>query len=179
VVTAGGEVRYAANPPTGGNYGKTQSEILIAYKSDRASIVTELPHLPDTASDLQMRIDADVKSIADPNAGGEALQAEERLVQAGRAAIPRVLGITAKLDFSKYKGMVEARDACVVAASVDRILREITGYTTPPRLQFTPDGRLDDYPVCIEEWYLWWLTTGYKRETFYKTAPAKEEDERL
>jgi hypothetical protein len=179
-VVAGDPVKYVENPPTGGNYGKTQSEILYALKEKRSTIVTDLPHLPDTPSDVQSKIDADVKAIADPGSGGAAIKAEEELVKIGRAAIPRVLGITANLDFSKYKTMAEARDACVVASSVDRILREITGYTTPPRLQFTPEGRIDEYPVCIDEWYTWWLTTGYKRANFYKSsAPVKPEDERL
>jgi hypothetical protein len=179
-VVAGDPAQYVENPPTGGNYGKTQSEILFALKEKRSTIVTDLPHLPDTPADVQSKIDADVKAIADPGSGGAAIKAEEELVKIGRAAIPRVLGITANLDFSKYKNMAEARDACVVASSVDRILREITGYTTPPRLQFTPEGRIDEYPVCIDEWYTWWLTTGYKRANFYKSAaPAKPEDERL
>ena len=180
-VVAGDPVKYVDQPPTGGNYGKTQSEILFALKEKRSTIITDLPHLPDTPADVQMKIDADVKAIADPGSGGAAIKAEEELMKIGRAAIPRVLGITANLDFSKYKNMAEARDACVVASSVDRILREITGYTTPPRLQFTPEGRIDEYPVCIDEWYLWWLTTGYKRANFYKSStPAKPaEDERL
>jgi len=179
VSTGGGTVKYVENPPTGGNYGKTQSEILVMLKKDRSGVLTDLPHLPDTPFDQQGKIDTDVGLISNPNAGGEALQAEERLVKAGRAAIPRVLAIASRLDFSRYKNMMEARDQCVVAASVDRILREITGYTTPPRLQFTPEGRLDEYPVCIDEWYLWWLTTGYKRETFYKAPPEQETEEKL
>jgi hypothetical protein len=172
--------KEAANPPTGGNYGKSQAEILVMLRDSRASVVTDLPHLPDAPADVQAKIDADVAKIADPNAGSERVRAQDRLVKIGRAAIPRVLAVAARLDFSRHASVLAAADDCFVADAVDGTLREITGYQVPPQLQYSPQtSKLSDYQSCIDQWYLWWLTTGYKRETFYKEGGAAGEDEKL
>jgi hypothetical protein len=172
------EFQVVAEPPTGGNYGKSQAAILLMLRDRRAEVVTDLGHLPDTAGDVQSAVDRDVALLSDPLAGRDALVAQDRLIKVGRAAIPRVLGIAAKLDFSGFKTMAEARDACVVADGIDHVLRGITAYATPPQLQFSPQGNLEDYRRSIDEWYVWWLTHGYKRATFYKAA-ASEEEEKL
>jgi hypothetical protein len=168
--------KEAANPPTGGNYGKTQADILVRLKKERSSVVTDLDHLPDAAPDLRSKIDADVAKMADPNAGSDGLRAQDRLIKVGRPAIPRVLAATKGLDFSKYPSAREGALDCQLAAAVDHVLREITGYTAPPRLQYTPDSNLGDYTRCIDEWYVWWLTNGYRRETFYRKAEEAEEE---
>ena len=137
-------------------------------------MVAPLDHLPDTPADLQGKIDEDVARIADPMAGREALLAHRRLVKIGRPAIPRVLSAAAKYDFSKYRNMDEARDACIVADAVDGILREITSFEKFARLQYTREGHLDPYQKTMEEWYLWWLTQGHKRASFPKRAAEDE-----
>ncbi len=165
----------AANPPTGGNYDKTSAALRIMLKQDRASVVAPLDHLPDTAPQTRQKIDEDVAIIADPMVGSEALRAQRRLVQVGRAAIPRVLSAAAKYDFSKYKGMDEARDGCVVADAVDGILREVTSYEKFARLQYTREGRIDQYQKTIEDWYEWWLSMGHKRASFPRKPAAGDE----
>ena len=163
------------NPPTGGNYGKSQAALLGMLKDRRAEVIVDLDHLPDTPGDLRQSVDSDVKKVADVNSGSEGIRAQDRLVKVGRPAIPRVLGIAAKLDFGKYKSILDARDDCVVADAIDNVLREITNYDKVTRLQYTPQSNLGDYPRCIDEWYVWWYTIGYRRATFYRKAEDLEE----
>ncbi len=160
--------KEAANPPTGGNYGKSQAALLIMLKESRTSVVTELSHLPDTSSDVASKIDADILKVSDPMGGGDAIRAMDRLSKIGRPAIPRVLSIAAKLDFGKYSKVVDARDACVLGDAVDSLMRDITGFDKFTRLQFSPNVKLEDYSRTIESWYLWWYTTGYRRASFDK-----------
>lgn len=167
----------AANPPEGGNYGKSQGELLMMLKKERGSVVVPLEHLPDTGPDLRTRIDADVALISDPNTGSDALHAIDRLAKVGRPAIPRVLAATAGLDFSKYKDIREALDPCKVADAVDAVLKKITAYDKIPDLQFSPTGDLSAYPKAVEDWYIWWFSNGYRRATFYK--PAEEVEDSL
>ncbi len=171
--------KEAANPPAGGNYGKSQAQLLMALKDARASVVTDLGHLPDTSPDLQGKIDSDVAKVADPNSGSEGIRAQDRLIKIGRPAIPRVLAVASKLDFAKFKDILDARDECTVADAMDNVLRSITEYDKPPKVQYSPQfSKLVEYQQCIEEWYLWWLTVGYRRETFYRKADVPE-DEKL
>ena len=166
------------NPPTGGNYAKSEGELRMMLKRGRAELLLPLDHLPDTTADLRTQIDADVARIADHDAGTEALKAAERLAKVGRAAIPRILSVAAKLDFSGYKDIKDARDDGVIAQSVDDVMRRITGYDNEkiPALQYTPSANLADFQRNAEEWYVWWLSTGYKRATFYKQADEGEEE---
>jgi hypothetical protein len=167
----------AATPPEGGNYGKSQGELLMMLKKERASVVVPMEHLPDTGPDLRTKIDADVALIADPNAGSDALHAIDRLAKIGRPAIPRVLAATAGLDFSKFTDIRQALDACKVADAVDAVLKRITAYDKIPDLQFSPTGDLSAYPRAVEDWYVWWFSNGFRRATFYR--PVEEVEDSL
>jgi hypothetical protein len=166
----------AANPPTGGNYGKDVDDLRALVKSNRAAIIGDLPHLPDTPPALASEIDTLVLKVADPYAGREALDASHRLVAIGRAAIPRLLSAAAAQDFSKFTNMMDARDPCVVADAVDTALRDITSKTNITKLQFNPQGTLAVYPRVIENWYIWWLNTGYERASFPKKAETPDDE---
>jgi hypothetical protein len=168
--------KEAAHPPTGGNYGKSQAALLTMLKEDRFSVVMDLGQLPDTAPELAQKIDADVIKISDPMGGGDAIRAMDRLVKVGRPALPRILGIVSKLDYSKFPKVIEARDACVLGDAVDSLMRDITGFDKFTRLQFSPNAKLEDYTHTIDSWFVWWYTTGYKRETFYKPEAAEGEE---
>jgi hypothetical protein len=169
----------AANPPSGGNYGKSQAAILLLLKDKRAEVWVDPGHLPDTPPDLAQKIDADVAKMADPNGGAESARAQDRLIKIGRPAIPKVVGLTSRLDFSKYSNILEARDACILGAAIDNVLRSITGYDKVRMLQYDPqNGKITEYLDTLDGWCLWWFTIGYKRETFYKAAGAAE-DEKL
>ncbi len=164
----------AANPPTGGNYGKSVDELRTLVRSDRASVVVPLEHLPDSGEDVRREVDSLVAVVANPDAGGEFIKAQVRLIEIGRPAVPRLLSAVAKLDFSKHESMVDARDPCVVADAVDSTLREITGMTKYTKLQYNPQGKLHVYVKVIENWYIWWLNTGYERARFSKPKDREE-----
>ena len=169
----------AANPPSGGLYGKSQAALLLMLRDKRSDVWIDPGHLPDTAADVAAKIDADIAKMADVNGGSEFLRAQDRLVKAGRAALPKVIGLTSRLDFSKYGSMQDARDACALGDAIDNVMRGITGYDRIPMLQYSPmDGKLAQYTDSLDEWCLWWFTIGYKRETFYRKAAAPE-DEKL
>lgn len=169
----------AAQPPSGGHYGKSQAALILLLKDSRADVWIDPGHLPDTPSDLAQKIDADVLKMADVNGGAEGFKAQDRLIKIGRPAIPKVLGLVSKLDFSKYSSVLEARDACILGDAIDHVLREITGYDKVRMLQYSPqNGKITEYMESLDGWCLWWYTIGYKRETFYKAAGAPE-DEKL
>ena len=170
--------KEVANPPSGGNYGKSQSQLLMMIKDNRASVLTPLDHLPDTPPDVAQKIDEHMGKILDVNSGSAAIRAKDALIKIGRPAIPKVLSAFSRSDFSKYGDATGARDECVVADYADEILRDITAYPKGTRLQYSPEARLGAYQAAAEEWYVWWLTMGYKRETFYKKA-SEDEDEKL
>ena len=169
----------AANPPSGGNYGKSQAALILLLKDNRPEVWSDPGHLPDTPPDVAQKIDGDVLKMADVNGGSEGFKAQDRLIKIGRPAIPKVLGLVSKLDFSKYSSVLEARDACILGDAIDHVLREITGYDKIRQLQYSPqNGKITEYMESLDAWCLWWYTIGYKRETFYKAAGAPE-DEKL
>jgi hypothetical protein len=168
--------KVAENPPTGGNYGRPQAGLLTMLKEDRFSVVMDLGHLPDTPPDLAQKIDADIVKMADPNAGSEFFRARDRLTKIGRPAIPRVLGIAARLDFSKFSKITDAAEMCQVADAIDETMRGITGFEKFTQLQYNPNSKLEDYPHTIDQWFVWWYTIGYRRETFYREAGAGDDD---
>ncbi len=167
----------AANPPTGGHYGKSQAALILMLKDERPRVWVDPGHLPDTPSDLAQRIDADVAKMADVNGGSEGFKAQDRLIKIGRPAIPKVLGLVSRLDFTKYSNVLEARDACILGDAIDHVLREITGYDKVRQLQYSPqNGKITEYMESLDAWCLWWYTIGYKRETFYRQAGGAEEE---
>jgi hypothetical protein len=170
------DYKEVANPPSGGNYGKSQSQLLMMIKDNRPSVIAPLDHLPDTPPDVAQKIDEAMGKVLDVNSGTAAIRAKDALIKIGRPAIPKVLSALAKFDFSKYGDATGARDECVVADYVDEIMREITAYPKGTRLQYSPEARLGAYQAAAEEWYVWWLTMGYKRETFYKKVGEDEDD---
>jgi hypothetical protein len=172
------EYKLAENPPSGGNYGRPQAVLLTMLKENRFSVVMDLGHLPDTPPDVVQKIDAEIPKFGDPNAGSEFLRARDRLRNVGRAAIPRVLGVAARLDFSKFARITDAAELCQVADAIDEVMRGITGYDKFLQLQYSPNSKLEDYSHVIDEWFIWWYTIGYKRATFYK-ADGAAEDEKL
>jgi hypothetical protein len=166
----------AKDPPTGGLYGSSHASILLMLKEDRTKVIVPLDHLPDTPGDLRSEIDRLVATIANPDAGSEALTAQDRLVAIGRPAIPKVLSITAGLDFKRFANVADARPACVVAASMGHVMQGITGYEKIRTLQYNLTANLDHFDEVIGEWYLWWYTVGYRRATFYKKTVDEEEE---
>jgi hypothetical protein len=170
------DFKPAANPPSGGNYGKAQAALLTMLKENRFSVVTDLGHLPDTPGEVAQKIDEEIPKFSDPNAGSAFFRSRERLLKLGRPAIPRVLGVAAKLDFSKYSKITDAAEICQVADAIDEVMRGITGYDKFTMLQYNPNSKLEDYPRVIDEWFLWWYTIGYRRETFYKPEGADAEE---
>ncbi|MHC4822228.1 MAG: hypothetical protein ACYTDX_10970, partial [Planctomycetota bacterium] len=85
------QLKMAEILPEGGNYGLGSQELLTKIRKDRTSVVKDLEHLPDTPEEQKGEIDRLVAVMADPNAGREALDAQRKLVEIGRAAIPRLL----------------------------------------------------------------------------------------
>lgn len=170
------EFKPAENPPSGGNYGKAQAALLTMLKENRFSVVTDLGHLPDTPGEVAQKIDEEIPKFSDPNAGSAFFRSRDRLMKLGRPAIPRVLGVAAKLDFSKFTKITDAAEICQVADAIDEVMRGITGYDKFTMLQYNPNSKLEDYPRVIDEWFLWWYTIGYRRATFYKPEGADAEE---
>ncbi len=181
---AGGEeerkhsFKRAANAPSGGNFGKDSDTLRAMMDKDWKSVVTDFDHLSDTPEELRKQIDADVAIIANPDAGRESLVAADRLVKVGRPAIPKVIGVFSRLDFTKYANAVEARDACVVADAVDGILREATNWTRITPLQYNVQAKPSTYKAVIRNWYVWWLNRGFEESEYPKPKPRAGEEEK-
>jgi hypothetical protein len=135
-------------------------------------LAQELDHVEDTPPALRTEIDKLAATIVDFFAGRDALDAQDRLKEIGRPAIPKVLSAFLKTgDYGSREGMI---NACVV----DQTLRSIVGDAAKlsELKQFAnPDKKLIERTV--KYWYIWWYTQGYTQETFDLGGDEEEEEE--
>ncbi|MEN8150677.1 MAG: hypothetical protein ABFS86_12715 [Planctomycetota bacterium] len=113
--------------------------------------IRELPHLDTTPPELRAEIDRLTAVLVDFNAGADGLDAQERLVEIGRPAVPKVL--SAFLHTGPWEEMEAMINACVVDGTLRRMVPEEAKI---PRL--IPFARPTAKTVrgVVTLWFEWW-----------------------
>ena len=130
-----------------------------------------LKHMDDTAADLRQEIDKLCAVIVDFNAGSDGMDAQARLVEIGKPAVPRVILAYSKAgDLSSREGMI---NACVV----DETLLKICGNharTDPLKPFGQPTASVIQKTALY--WCAWWFSAGHKMDVFIEDEPEEEDE---
>jgi predicted RNA-binding Zn-ribbon protein involved in translation (DUF1610 family) len=136
-----------------------------------SELKTQLKHFDDTPQDLRREIDDLCAKLVDFDAGSDWIDAQARLVEIGRPAMPIVLLAFSKAgDLGDHKGKTNA-------CTVDGTLREMVGdpaKITPIKPMNMPTK--DMVLKTARRWCVWWYSKGHKLEKL-KPEPEDEEEE--
>jgi hypothetical protein len=150
-------------------YKMTRGALLPKNYED---FVPHLKHLDSTPTDLRNEIDKHCKTLVDFQAGSDVNVAQDRLVEIGKPAVPRILAMFAKAgDLSSMEGVSNA-------FKVDETLRKICG-THSKTDAITPFSRPSKKEILrtAKYWCIWWFTRGHTMDKYIEDEADEEEDE--
>jgi hypothetical protein len=118
-------------------------------------LVRELPHLESTSPELRAEIDRLVDVLVDFHSGIDGIDAQTRLVEIGRPALPRV--ISAFLKTGPWGERVAMVNACVVDATLREMAPEMLAPKSPPLKPMSMPSEAQ-IRKTVESWYRWWAS---------------------
>jgi hypothetical protein len=143
---------------------------LIARSYD--TLVKELEHYEDTPAEVKEEIEKLCVTLVDYNAGRAQLDAQKRLTEIGRHAIPKV--VTAY----KNTGAQDSHEGMVNTIIVQDTLLAIVG--NPWKFQELKQFARPDKKTIrkvVKWWFVWWYVDGHKAKEFKKPDEEEEEEE--
>jgi predicted RNA-binding Zn-ribbon protein involved in translation (DUF1610 family) len=131
----------------------------------------QLKHFDDTPEDLRREIDKLCATIVDFHSGSDGPDAQARLAEIGRPAIPMILAAYGKA------GDLNSREGKTNACVVDDTLRDMLG--DPAKITPIKPMNMPTKDMVLKNaarWCVWWYTKGHKLEKL-KPDPEEEEEE--
>jgi len=116
-------------------------------------LVRELPHLESTPPELRAEIDRLAVTLVDFYAGSSAVEAQDRLIEIGHPALPKVL--SAFLHTGPWEDREGMINACFVSETLRRMVPEdVSGPI--PRLKPFAIPSADEVRAVVVLWFRWW-----------------------
>ncbi len=131
-----------------------------------------LQHLEDTSPELRSEIDKLCATLVDPFAGRAFIDAQKRLAEIGKPAVPIMIAAFKKSgDFGSRDGMV---NACVV----DEAMRMTVGKAAKMmELRQMANPSAKQIEKTAKGWAVWWFRDGHQQDSFAVVEGGDDDDE--
>jgi hypothetical protein len=136
------------------------------------ALVKELDFYEGTPEDVKSEINTLLKDLVDYNAGRAQLDAQSKLREIGRHAVPKVVSAFALVgDQGTHEGMVNTiivQDTLIGIVGNPHNLTELKQFARPDKKTIQK---------VVKRWFVWWYSSGYQAKEFKLPDEDEEEEE--